>query len=249
MRCACTEGLVARAGEADASIPAYYECAFPNMIEDWRQGFASPSLWFIGVQLAPYILTAPGFAPLRQSQLSIFELGNTALVTAMDLGDALSPFSSVHPRAKQPVGARLAANALAQVYGKALPHLSPRFLNATGSVDGEFVTVSITFVQESVVDGLQLVPGASCPISEGVPASQCSGFVLELSGPSGYLLVNATVAISDGGKAVTLSAQAPTAGYVPVTTQSCYNSWPIATLYTQAGFPAFPWNAPVYPAA
>lgn len=50
-----------------------------------------------------------------------------------------------------------------QVYGKSVPRLSPVFANATGAVNGEIVTVTVSFQPETVVDGLTIIPGAVCP--------------------------------------------------------------------------------------
>lgn len=92
-----------------------------------------------------------------------------AHATMCTIGDVSSPFGSVHSRYKQAVGARLAANALAEVYGIDTPHFSPRFLSATGSSSGTTVTVTVSFVPETVVDGLELVSGVVC--TAGVPVS------------------------------------------------------------------------------
>lgn len=48
-------------------------------------------------------------------QATVLDLQNTALASAIDLGDASSPYMNIHPRNKQTLGARLAANALVQV--------------------------------------------------------------------------------------------------------------------------------------
>lgn len=132
------------------------------------------------------------------------------------------------------------------MYGQSIPHLSPRFLNATGSMSGSEATITVSFVPETVVDGLQIIPGATCPISQGVAADTCAGFVVTFDSATGPA-VNATAAIGPGNTVI-LSAQAPSAGSVPVIVSSSFSAWPIVTLYSQAGFPALPWNATVFPA-
>lgn len=94
-------------GENNGGQEEYYKCAFPTMIQDWRARLAMPNMWFGGVQLAPASngVYAENFVGIRDAQLSIFTLSNTSLATAMDLGDALSPFGDYHPRLKQPVRA------------------------------------------------------------------------------------------------------------------------------------------------
>ncbi len=82
-------------------------------------------------------------ADLRNAQLEALDLPNVGYATAVDLGDAASPFGSVHPRFgasflsliirdKQTVGQRLANYALAQIYGKQTTHLFPLYQSATG---------------------------------------------------------------------------------------------------------------------
>lgn len=135
----------------------------------------------------------------------MLDLPNTALATAIDLGDITSPFTNIHPRNKQTLGARLAANALSQVrfsccaecnssfryctavvtvqvYGMQVPRLSPVFANATGAVSGEVVTVTVSFQPETVVDGLTIIPGATCP--KELPAWAVSRMTALTSGAS-----------------------------------------------------------------
>ena len=125
-----------------------------------------------------------------------------------------------------------------------MPYLSPRILNATGTTTGVTVTVTVTFVPETVVDGLQIVPGVSCPAD--VAADLCAGFVIQLDSPSGPRVA---ASASVNGNVLTVIAQAPAAGAVPVLVQSAYATWPVVSLYSRAGFPALPFNATVYPAA
>ena len=72
------------------------------------------------------------------------------------------------------MGARLAANALAQVYGLNVPHLSPRYASAAASVSGATISVTVSFLPETVVDGLIVVPGAICPTELGVIYEECA---------------------------------------------------------------------------
>jgi len=236
-------GVVWYQGEQNAGpvVPTFYECALPALINDWRSGFQNPNLWFAGVQLAPWIGSGVPIAVEREAQESLFQLPLTALATAIDLGDPKSPFGSVHPRNKQPLGTRLAANALAQVYGKNVPHLSPRFLSAIGSTDGPLVTVNVYFYSESVVDGLQLLSNPGCPTDEGVPANICSGFQILLESNN---WVDAVPALG-ASNSIILSAQVNAAGNTPVAVSYAFNAWPVTTLFSLAGFPALPFNGTV----
>jgi len=236
-------GAIWYQGEANVGSSTIYPyaCVFPAMVTAWRAAFAS-NFWFAGVQLAPYNISGYAWANLRLAQESVLSLDNTALATAMDLGDALSPFGNVHPRYKQTVGARLAANALAEVYGKSVPHLSPIATGAVGSTSGTTITVTVSFDPASVVDGLQLLPGNKCPTDERIPANICAGFLIQVEG-TGELL-EATAAIGNSNTVV-ITATAPAENLKPAAVLSSYIAWPIVTLYSGAGFPAFPFNLPV----
>lgn len=229
---------------ADVTTPTFYECALPGLIRDWRSGFGDPDLWFGVVQLAPWIGNGVDIPVEREAQMSALTVANTAIATAIDLGDPTAPFGSVHPRDKQPLGARLAACALAQVYGKAVPFLSPVFLNATAAAApaNGTVAVTVTFEPATVADGLVLITPPECPTALGVPQDLCSGFELQLL--SGEW-VNATASLAPGNT-VLLIAAGTQANDAPVATRYAFNAWPIASLYSSAGFPALPWNATVW---
>ena len=64
---------------------------FPALIAQWRRDFALPDLSFLWVQLAPY--PWHDYSVLRQAQRSALALPNTAMATAIDLGDPTSPYS------------------------------------------------------------------------------------------------------------------------------------------------------------
>ena len=101
-----------------ADTPTLYQCAQPDLVLDWRAGFRNPNLFFAVVQLAPWIGGANfNIAIERFAQESVLTVPLTGIATAIDLGDPTAPYGSVHPRRKQAVGARLAANALALVRG------------------------------------------------------------------------------------------------------------------------------------
>jgi sialate O-acetylesterase len=110
-------------GEANAAFnqTAYYACQLPAVISSWRSHFGGAAWWGV-VQLQAFSHYAahndtydvPWF---RDAQAAALALPNVTLATAIDLGDALSPYVNIHIRDKQPAGARLAAGALARVFG------------------------------------------------------------------------------------------------------------------------------------
>lgn len=120
-------GVIWYQGETNASEHgAYrYRDQFRALIEGWRDGFATPELPFLWVQLAPFhsggdrlddqgrVLDSP-WATLRESQSATLALPATGQAVITDAGDS----NDIHPRDKHTVGQRLARIALHQVYGR-----------------------------------------------------------------------------------------------------------------------------------
>jgi len=231
-------GAVWYQGESNAGPDSIfpYACVFPAMVTSWRQGFGS-NFWFGAVQLAAYASAGNGVAYIRQAQESLLALDNTALATAIDLGDSASPWGNIHPRYKQEVGARLAANALAQVYGKAVPHLSPIASGAVGGSSGPNVTVTISFEPATVVDGLEIVTPKECPYF-------CAGLAIQVEVDGAAKLLPASVVLGPGNTVV-FTAVSPQAGLKPTVVLSGFGPWPVVSIYSRAGFPALPFNMTV----
>ena len=66
---------------------------------------------------------------------------HTFLATAYDLGDATSPFGSVHTRYKQEIARRLGLSSRALAYGDSSVFAGPRFVSA--SLDKAAATVTL----------------------------------------------------------------------------------------------------------
>lgn len=143
------------------------------------------------------------------------------------------------PARLQPVGQRLAYGALALAYGENIIYQGPTFQSASASVAGTSVTVTVTFTSASVSasNTLSLTP-ASCPISLGVPASQCAFPTIFTSAGA----INATTAISADGQHLVLSGSAAKAGASVTGVAYGYGQWPIITVYNAAGLPIVPFN-------
>jgi len=54
--------------------------------------------------------------------------------------------------------------------------------------------------------------------------------------------LNATISLAPGGAGVLLTATAGTVGLSPVASSYAFNAWPVATIFSAAGFPALPWG-------
>jgi len=100
-----------------------YSCRLGAFITDMRSRFRNSanhdSLWFGIAQLAPNVNQSGLYPIFRAAQESaIAPLSNASLAIAIELNDPTSPWLPVHYRHKQPVGQRLAALALRDVYGR-----------------------------------------------------------------------------------------------------------------------------------
>ena len=113
------EGAIWYQGESNAGRAYQYRKAFPLMIQDWRQrwGYDFP---FLFVQLANFN-SANGnsqrgstWAELREAQTMTLQLPNTGMAVTSDIGEP----TDIHPRNKQDVGSRLAAEAMRVAYSR-----------------------------------------------------------------------------------------------------------------------------------
>lgn len=128
------KGAIWYQGEANTDYnQKKYSCSFPSMIDDWRMAFhqssggqTAPDFPFGFVQVSTYIKASlsEGFPNIRWHQTADYgfapnlRMKNTFMAVAMDLGDEMSPFGSIHPRDKQDVAYRLSLGARAVAYGE-----------------------------------------------------------------------------------------------------------------------------------
>jgi sialate O-acetylesterase len=114
-------------GESNAGRAYQYRTLFPNMIRNWREDWGQGDFPFLFVQLAPWmeIVKEPqesAWAELREAQsLTSLHVPHTGMAVITDLGDE----KDIHPRQKEPVGARLALAALAIAYGRPVVYSGP----------------------------------------------------------------------------------------------------------------------------
>ncbi|MCU4674068.1 hypothetical protein N7931_00335 [Catenovulum sp. 2E275] len=113
------KGVIWYQGESNASNPDKYAKVFPAMIQNWRETFNQPDMPFIFTQLANYMSadknpSNAGWAETRAAQAKALTLDNTAMITAIDVGE----WNDIHPLNKKAVGDRFALAALNTVYGQ-----------------------------------------------------------------------------------------------------------------------------------
>ena len=113
------------------------------MITDWRRHWGQGDFPFLIVQLANYypeqaLPNESTWAELRASQMAALTLTNTALATAIDIGNG----EDIHPKNKQDLGNRLGLAALKLAYKKEVVHSGPVFQNMKKKGDKCYITFS-----------------------------------------------------------------------------------------------------------
>ncbi len=121
-------GVIFYQGESNVGRAQQYQRLFPALIHDWRKRFGRGEFPFLFVQIAPYAYEGDTgqAAELREAQLfAACLMPNTGMAVTMDVGDP----NDIHPRNKLDVGRRLAAHALAKVYGRDVACEGPLLLD------------------------------------------------------------------------------------------------------------------------
>ncbi len=111
-------GFIYYQGESDDHRPRTYYKLFRELIGLWRNDWGDDSLPFLFVQLPMHRYKAdPDYKHwclIREAQMKVFDtVKNTGIAVALDMGE----FNEIHPKSKEPVGHRLALQALYSVYG------------------------------------------------------------------------------------------------------------------------------------
>ncbi len=145
------KGAIWYQGESNAGRAAQYRTLFPDMIKNWRQTWGQLDFTFLAVQLAPYmkIETEPkesNWAELREAQmLATKVLPKVGVAVITDVGDE----KDIHPKKKEPVGARLALAARGIAYGQKIVYSGPTYKNMkvkTDKVAGDRIIITFDHV-------------------------------------------------------------------------------------------------------
>jgi sialate O-acetylesterase len=212
-------GFLWSQGENDTGRAALYSTILSTLIQGWRAAWQDGSLPFYLVQLAPFQPNSAfgddEWAELREAQATVAgTVPRTDYISTLDCGD---PYD-IHPADKRTVGCRLATLALADTYGKQLPHRGPRYLRhrVMGSA------IRVEFDQ------------ADCPLrsSDGGPVT---GFAL--AGENGPFL--SAQALIEGPNAVVLSHPDIAA---PAAVRYAWCAAPVANLENIHRLPAAPFR-------
>ena len=211
------KGAIWYQGEQNLGNADAYARMFPAMIRDWREHYQQDAMPFYFVQLAN--LGAPSDLPandswplLREAQAKALALPGTGMAAAFDIGEALD----IHPKNKQDIGRRLALQALAKTYGKAVEFHGPIYQKS--EVRGNSLVIHFEHA-----DGLKTTDG---------------------SAPKGFAIAgedrvfHRATAIIDRACVVLTADKVPS----PVAARYAFADNPIANLYNAANLPAHPFR-------
>lgn len=204
------KGAIWYQGESNAGRAMEYRTLFPAMIQNWRSDFGS-NFPFLFVQIAPY----NGMGPeIREAQLYTLQtVPNTAMAVITDYGEA----ADIHPKKKEPVGARLALAARALAYGEKITYSGPLF-EKMQVMNGKAV---LHF--KSVGGGLKAEGG------------DLTGFTI--AGEDGKFVE--AKAVITGKDTVEVSSPMVTK---PTAVRYGWSNVPVVNLYNQEGLPASPFR-------
>jgi sialate O-acetylesterase len=226
---AALRGAIWYQGESNAGRASEYHALFSSMITGWRSDFAQGDFPFFWVQLAAFKSgrgDATEWAFLREAQDKTLALPATGQVVALDA--AVSDFGDIHPRAKQPVGRRLARLALARVYGDTkLADSGPVF----AGVEPVAAQPDATLARPAALR--VLFTGGEGKVRQ--PAPTVTGF--EIAGvdqvfhPADARMDNGTVVVSSPAVAA------------PVAVRYAWRNHPVAWLQDNLGLPVPPFRS------
>jgi hypothetical protein len=189
----------------EASTPGWYACRFNRLIAHWRAAWAMGDVAFNFVQLGPVADAGPPYGFVRAAQTLALPRPNgttdiSGMAVAYDLGDASSPYDSVHFRNKVAVGRRLAAAVLRTQFALQNASLRGPELAGFSQASAAGVTIDIFVADGSAVE---LVDGGQCSLC-------CAGArdTVELSFDGGQSWCNSTLAVSASGASVVATAVA-----------------------------------------
>ncbi len=217
------KGAIWYQGESNAGRAYQYRTLFPTMIKSWRTAWKQGDFPFLFVQLAPFmkIVNEPqesNWAELREAQLfTSLKLKNTGMAVITDVGDP----NDIHPKQKEPVGARLALAARAIAYGEKITYEGPIFDHL--DVDGNKAILSF----RSIGKGLE-----------------CRGETLQgftIAGED-HKFYNAKAEIKGDKVVVTCDQVAK-----PIAVRYGWANCPVVNLWNKDGLPASPFRTDDFP--
>jgi len=217
------QGAIWYQGESNAGRAHQYRTLFTDMIQNWRDDWGQGDFSFLLVQLAPFkaIKNQPAesdWAELREAQLlSTTALPKVGLAVITDVGDE----KDIHPKKKEPVGARLALAARRIAYGEKIVHAGPTYKGM--KVRGDKAVLSF----ENVGRGLEARDG------------ELKGFSIAGEDRK-FVWAKAEIV---GDKVVVNSPEVPK----PAAVRYGWADYPVVNLWNKDGLPASPFRTDDFP--
>ena len=235
----------------EAQTPGWYACRHAALIAHWRAawGGGGAQSAFCFVQLGPVADPGAPYGFVRAAQtLALPRPNGTTLKTGMavtyDLGDASSPYDSVHFRDKVVVGRRLAAAVLRVEFAQQNASLRGPELAGFSAASAAGVTIDIAVAGGG---GVALVDGGQCSL-----CCARTRDLVELSFDGARTWCNSTLAVAASGASVVATAVAGcNAGAAACThARLAWQSYPqCAIVGVGNGFPLAAFSLPVAAAA
>ena len=217
------KGAIWYQGESNAGRAHQYRRLFPDMIKNWRDDWHQGNFPFLEVQLAPFIADTnrpvhSTWAELREAQVyTTQKLPKVGIAVITDVGEEYD----IHPRKKEPVGARLALAARGIAYGEKIVYSGPMY-KGIKMKDGKAI---ISF--SNVGSGLVAKDG------------DLKGFTIAGEDRK-FVAAKAEIA---GDKVVVHS---PSMGK-PVAVRYGWTDFPVVNLWNKEGLPASPFRSDNFP--
>ncbi len=225
-------GAIWYQGESNVGRDAQYRTLFAEMIRGWRKDWDFGDFPFLAVQLAPFdkgkrrpleeITAAPEdseWARLREVQLQTANtLPKCGLAVITDAGDK----DDIHPKQKQPVGARLALAARAIAYGEKIEFSGPIYKGM--SIEGSRAVLAFDHVGK----GLEARDG------------KLTGFAI-CGDDKNFVWADAEI-LPDNRVAVSASGVNK-----PVAVRYGWADFPVVNLWNKDGLPASPFRTDNFP--
>jgi len=229
-------GVIWYQGENNAGEAVEYRTLFPRLITDWREKWGQGDFPFLFVQLAGLAINGQYAADnslyanadwplLREAQTMALRLPDTAVATAIDLGDV----SGIHPPDKLDVGLRLALAARHLAYGQDVVYSGPVFDKMT--TEGNAIRVLFRQLGGGLV--LADSPWTLCGCLP-TPTNEPLGFVIADAGRK-FVLAKARI---DGETVVVSSPEVPN----PVAVRYDWGNLTQANLYNKENLPCLPFR-------
>ena len=234
------DGVIWYQGETNVGRYKEYAALQRALIADWRKHFEDPELPFYWCTLAGYLKknakadAEESWPYLREAQRQTLDVPFTGQAVLTDVCET----SDIHPRNKVIPGERLAAIALANVYGRKVPFAGPEM----SKVVREGNKLRISF--KNLEGGLAAAPvpeyywitkrtSRKEKLVRNSPDTQLEGFAV--CGKDGKWFW-ATEAVIDGDTVVVSAKNIAE----PCGVRFGWQNNPTVNLYNKAGFPAVP---------